>query len=48
MQDALVQYSGREQIYEQIRQCTGADAYGRDATVAVALAKRLIKEESHV
>jgi 5-methyltetrahydrofolate--homocysteine methyltransferase len=30
---------GGGQIDEQIRQYTGADAYGRDAMVAVSLAK---------
>lgn len=35
---------GGGQIDEQIREYTGADAYGRDAMAAVALAKEWVKE----
>jgi methanogenic corrinoid protein MtbC1 len=35
---------GGGQIDEQIREYTGADAYGRDAMAAVALAKEWAKE----
>jgi 5-methyltetrahydrofolate--homocysteine methyltransferase len=35
---------GGGQIDEQIRQYTGADAYGRDAMAAVSLAKQWVKE----
>jgi len=39
---------GGGQIDEQIRQYTGADAYGKDAMAAVALAKQWVEEVSHV
>jgi methanogenic corrinoid protein MtbC1 len=39
---------GGGQIDEQIRQYTGADAYGKDAMAAVSLAKQWVKEEFHV
>jgi|ERR1041384_2814348 5-methyltetrahydrofolate--homocysteine methyltransferase len=39
---------GGGQIDEQVRQYTGADAYGKDAMAAVSLAKQWVKEESHV
>jgi 5-methyltetrahydrofolate--homocysteine methyltransferase len=35
---------GGGQIDEQIRQYTGADAYGKDAMAAVLLAKQWVKE----
>lgn len=39
---------GGGQIDEQVRQYTGADAYGKDAMAAVSLAKQWVKEEFHV
>ena len=39
---------GGGQIDEQIRQYTGADAYGRDAMAAVALAKSWVEEVENV
>jgi 5-methyltetrahydrofolate--homocysteine methyltransferase len=39
---------GGGQIDDQIRKYTGADAYGRDAMAAVALAKDWAQEKSHV
>jgi 5-methyltetrahydrofolate--homocysteine methyltransferase len=39
---------GGGQIDDQIRQYTGADAYGRDAMAAVALAKGWVEEVENV
>jgi 5-methyltetrahydrofolate--homocysteine methyltransferase len=39
---------GGGQIDDQIRQYTGADAYGRDAMAAVALAKNWVEEVENV